>query len=34
MLPSVALNMVFPVSCYWVIQVDARALFDKGRLVA
>jgi hypothetical protein len=26
--------MVFPVSCYWVIQADARALFDKGRLVA
>jgi hypothetical protein len=26
--------MVFPVSCYWVIRADARALFDKGRLVA
>jgi hypothetical protein len=32
--PRWALNMVFPVSCYWVIRVDARALFDKGRLVA
>jgi hypothetical protein len=32
--PWWALNMVFPVSCYWVIRVDARALFDKGRLVA
>jgi hypothetical protein len=27
-------NMVFPVSCYRVIRVDARAPFDKGRLVA
>jgi hypothetical protein len=26
--------MVFPVSCYRVIRVDARAPFDKGRLVA
>jgi hypothetical protein len=26
--------MVFPVSCYWVIRANARALFDKGRLVA
>jgi hypothetical protein len=26
--------MVFPVSCYWVIRADARAPFDKGRLVA
>jgi hypothetical protein len=26
--------MVFPVSCYQVIRVDARAPFDKGRLVA
>jgi hypothetical protein len=25
---------VFPVSCYWLIRVDARAPFDKGRLVA
>jgi hypothetical protein len=25
---------VFPVSCYRVIRVDARAPFDKGRLVA
>jgi hypothetical protein len=25
--------MVFPVSCYWVIRADTRALFDKGRLV-
>jgi hypothetical protein len=25
--------MVFPVSCYWVIRADARAPFDKGRLV-
>jgi hypothetical protein len=32
--PRWALNMVFPMSCYWVIRVDARALFDKGRLVA
>jgi hypothetical protein len=32
--PRWAPNMVFPVSCYWVIQADARALFDKGRLVA
>jgi hypothetical protein len=26
--------MVFPVSCYRVIRADARAPFDKGRLVA
>jgi hypothetical protein len=26
--------MVSPVSCLRVIRVDARALFDKGRLVA
>jgi hypothetical protein len=26
--------MVFPVSCWRVIRVDARAPFDKGRLVA
>jgi hypothetical protein len=26
--------MVSPVSCSRVIRVDARALFDKGRLVA
>jgi hypothetical protein len=32
--PRWGLNMVFPVSCYWVIRVDARTLFDKGRLVA
>jgi hypothetical protein len=32
--PRWALNIVFPVSCYWVIRADARALFDKGRLVA
>jgi hypothetical protein len=32
--PRWALSMVFPVSCYWVIRADARALFDKGRLVA
>jgi hypothetical protein len=32
--PRLALNMVFPVSCYWVIRADARASFDKGRLVA
>jgi hypothetical protein len=32
--PRWALNMVFLVSCYWVIRADARALFDKGRLVA
>jgi hypothetical protein len=32
--PRWALNMVFPVSCYRVIRADARALFDKGRLVA
>jgi hypothetical protein len=32
--PRWALNMVFPVSCYWVIRVDARAPFGKGRLVA
>jgi hypothetical protein len=32
--PRWALNMVFPVSCYWVIRADARAPFDKGRLVA
>jgi hypothetical protein len=32
--PRRAPNMVFPVSCYRVIRVDARAPFDKGRLVA
>jgi hypothetical protein len=32
--PRWALNMVFPVSCYRVIRVDARPPFDKGRLVA
>jgi hypothetical protein len=32
--PRWALNMVFPVSFYWVIRVDALAPFDKGRLVA
>jgi hypothetical protein len=32
--PRWALNMVFPVSCYWVIRADTRALFNKGRLVA
>jgi hypothetical protein len=32
--PRWALNMVFPVSCYRVIRADARAQFDKGRLVA
>jgi hypothetical protein len=32
--PRWALNMVFPVSCYRVIRADARAPFDKGRLVA
>jgi hypothetical protein len=32
--PRWAPNMVFPVSCYRVIRVDARAPFDKGRLVA
>jgi hypothetical protein len=32
--PRRAPNTVFPVSCYWVIRVDARAPFDKGRLVA
>jgi hypothetical protein len=32
--PRWAPNMVFPVSCYWVIRVDTRAPFDKGRLVA
>jgi hypothetical protein len=32
--PRWALNMVFPVSCYWVIRADARAPFNKGRLVA
>jgi hypothetical protein len=32
--PRRAPNMVSPVSCYWVIRVDARAPFDKGRLVA
>ena len=32
--PQWALNMVFPVSCYWVIRADARAPFDKGQLVA
>jgi hypothetical protein len=26
--------MVSPVSCQWVIRVDTRAPFDKGRLVA
>jgi hypothetical protein len=32
--PRWAPNMVFPVSCYWVIRADTRAPFDKGRLVA
>jgi hypothetical protein len=32
--PRWAPNTVFLVSCYWIIRVDARALFDKGRLVA
>jgi hypothetical protein len=32
--PRWAPNMVFPVSCYRVIRADARAPFDKGRLVA
>jgi hypothetical protein len=32
--PRWASNMVFLVSCYWVIRVDARAPFDKGWLVA
>jgi hypothetical protein len=32
--PRWALNMAFPVSCYWVIRVDAQALFDKGWLVS
>jgi hypothetical protein len=32
--PRWALNMVFPVSCYWVIRAGAQAPFDKGRLVA
>jgi hypothetical protein len=32
--PRWAPNMVFPVRCYWVIRVDTRAPFDKGRLVA
>jgi hypothetical protein len=32
--PRWAPNMVFPVSCYRVIRVDARAPFDKGQLVA
>jgi hypothetical protein len=32
--PRWVLNMAFPVTCYWVIRADARALFDKGRLVA
>jgi hypothetical protein len=32
--PRRASNTVFPVSCYRVIRVDARAPFDKGRLVA
>jgi hypothetical protein len=32
--PRRAPNTVFPVSCYRVIRVDARAPFDKGRLVA
>jgi hypothetical protein len=31
--PRWAPNMVFPVSCYRVIRADARAPFDKGRLV-
>jgi hypothetical protein len=32
--PRRALNMVFSMSCYRVIRADARAPFDKGRLVA
>jgi hypothetical protein len=32
--PRWALNMVFLVSCYWIIRANARAPFDKGRLVA
>jgi hypothetical protein len=32
--PRRAPNTVFPVSCYRVIRVDARAPFDKGQLVA
>jgi hypothetical protein len=32
--PRRAPNMVYPVSCKRVIRVDARASFDKGRLVA
>jgi hypothetical protein len=32
--PKRAPDMVSPVSCYRVIRVDARAPFDKGRLVA
>jgi hypothetical protein len=32
--PRRAPNTVFPVSCYQVIRVDARAPSDKGRLVA
>jgi hypothetical protein len=32
--PQRAPNTVFPVNCYRVIRVDARAPFDKGRLVA
>jgi hypothetical protein len=32
--PRWALNTVFPVSCYRIIRADARALFDKGRLVS
>jgi hypothetical protein len=32
--PRWALNMVFPVSSYRVVRADARAPFDKGRLVA
>jgi hypothetical protein len=32
--PRWAPNMVFPVSCNRVIQADARAPFDKGRVVA
>jgi hypothetical protein len=32
--PRRAPNTVFPVSCYRVIRVDARAPLDKGRLVA
>jgi hypothetical protein len=32
--PCWAPNTVFPVSCYRVIRANARAPFDKGRLVA